>query len=196
MSKANLRKEYLTQRRALSPDETDLRSQQIASRVLAQLNTLMADRPAILHTFLPIKRHNEVDTWLIINQIWDKHPQIQITVPVTNMAQLSMRHYVITPETAFVANHLGIPEPPTDGPQVQPADITVVLVPLLVFDRQGHRVGYGGGFYDRFLSQCRPDCQKIGLSLFPPIDRIDDVAGTDIPLNGCATPQKYWTFAL
>jgi 5-formyltetrahydrofolate cyclo-ligase len=196
MLKADLRKQYLAQRRALSADETDQRSQLIASQVLDQLSTLVPDRPTILHTFLPIKRHNEVDTWPIIHQIWDRYPHLQIAVPVTDMTQQSMRHYAITPETTFVTSHLGIPEPSTDGPQVQTAGISVVLIPLLVFDQQGHRVGYGGGFYDRFLSKCRSDCQKIGLSLFPPVERIDDVAGTDIPLDGCVTPQKYWRFDL
>lgn len=194
MLKADLRKQYLAERRALSADEVTQRSQQITTRLLASLSTLIADRPPVLHTFLPIQRHNEVDTWPIIHQIWDQYPQLQIAVPVTDMTQLSMRHYVITPETTFVANRLGIPEPPTDGPQLQSDELSVVLVPLLVFDQQGHRVGYGGGFYDRFLAQCRPDCQKIGLSLFSPVEQIDDVADTDIRLNGCITPDRYWAF--
>jgi 5-formyltetrahydrofolate cyclo-ligase len=194
MLKADLRKQYLAERRALSADEVNQRSQQLATRLMVQLSSLVADRRFVLHTFLPIQRHNEVDTWLIIHQIWDQYPQIQIAVPVTDMMQLPMRHYVITPETTFVANRLGIPEPPTDGLERQPEEFSVVLVPLLVFDQRGHRVGYGGGFYDRFLAQCRPDCQKIGLSLFAPIQQIDDVAETDIPLNGCLTPDSYWAF--
>ncbi|QKZ11512.1 5-formyltetrahydrofolate cyclo-ligase [Spirosoma sp. KUDC1026] len=194
MLKADLRKHYLAERRALSADEVNQRSQQIATRLLAQLSSLVADRRLVLHTFLPIQRHNEVDTWSIIHQIWDRYPQIQIAVPVTDMAQLCMRHYVITPETPFFANSLGIPEPPADGLELQPDELSIVLVPLLVFDGQGDRVGYGGGFYDRFLAQCEPHCLKIGLSLFAPIEQIDDVVETDIRLNSCVTPDRYWVF--
>jgi 5-formyltetrahydrofolate cyclo-ligase len=196
MLKADLRKQYLIRRRALSADEVTQQSQQITTRLLALLSTLPVDKLSILHTFLPIQRHNEVDTWLIVHQLWDQYPHIQLAVPVTDMAQSTMRHYVITPATIFVANRLGIPEPLTNGSQIQPDELSIVLVPMLVFDQKGQRVGYGGGFYDRFLAQCQPDCLKIGLSLFEPIDQISDGAETDIPLDGCITPDAYWRFSL
>ncbi|MDB5241886.1 MAG: 5-formyltetrahydrofolate cyclo-ligase, partial [Spirosoma sp.] len=50
------------------------------------------------------------------------------------------------------------------------------------------------GYYDRFLAQCRPDCQKIGLSLFNPIDLIIDAEPTDIRLNACITPEQTYRF--
>ena len=59
----------------------------------------------------------------------------------------------------------------------------MVLVPGVCFDRDGHRVGYGKGFYDRFLKTCRPDCVKIGLSFFEPVEKIDDVHNGDIALD-------------
>jgi len=64
-----------------------------------------------------------------------------------------------------------------------------VLVPLLCFDRRGHRVGYGRGYYDRFLARCRHDCKKIGLSFFEPLAEIDDVHEGDVELNYCVTPD-------
>lgn len=64
----------------------------------------------------------------------------------------------------------------------------MVLVPLLSFDRRGHRVGYGKGYYDRFLRKCRPDCQKVGLSIFEPIDEISDANENDEPLDAAVTP--------
>ena len=64
-----------------------------------------------------------------------------------------------------------------------PSEIDVVLVPLLCSDGQGYRVGYGKGFYDRFLVKCRPDCRKIGLSYFPPVDRIEDVTESDVKMD-------------
>ena len=70
----------------------------------------------------------------------------------------------------------------------------MVLVPLLAFDSKGYRVGYGKGFYDRFLKQCRNDCVKIGLSYFEPIDAINDAGEFDVPLDFCITPQKAYVF--
>ncbi len=81
-----------------------------------------------------------------------------------------------------------------NGLEVPVAMIEVVFVPLLAFDQQGHRVGYGKGFYDQFLSECNPETIKIGLSFFETEDTIDDVFELDIPLNYCVTPSKIYQF--
>jgi 5-formyltetrahydrofolate cyclo-ligase len=64
-----------------------------------------------------------------------------------------------------------------------------VVVPLLSFDKRGHRVGYGKGFYDRFLSECSRDCIKIGLSFFAPVEVIDDVNRHDVTLDLFVMPS-------
>lgn len=83
---------------------------------------------------------------------------------------------------------------PSHNETIASNEIDLVIVPLLAFDERGYRVGYGRGFYDRFLAQCRPDAQKIGLSYFPPVERIDDVNEFDIKLDSCVTPGKVWRF--
>jgi 5-formyltetrahydrofolate cyclo-ligase len=70
----------------------------------------------------------------------------------------------------------------------------MVIVPMLAFDRQGNRVGYGKGYYDSFLKQCRPDCIKVGVCYFEPIAQIDDAGDFDVPLNFCITPQQVYVF--
>jgi 5-formyltetrahydrofolate cyclo-ligase len=70
----------------------------------------------------------------------------------------------------------------------------VVFVPLLGYDVQGNRVGYGKGFYDAFLSQCKKDVVKIGLSFFEPEQEITDVLNTDIRLDYCVTPTTVYSF--
>ena len=70
----------------------------------------------------------------------------------------------------------------------------LIIVPLLAVDAQGHRVGYGKGFYDRFLSKCRPDCLKVGLNYFEPDERIVDVGEHDIKLDACVTPTEVFCF--
>ncbi len=196
MTKVELRHKFLAERKALTAAEISHRSLLITGRFFDFLeNNNLITEPSILHTFLPIQRQNEVDTWLIILHLWAAFKHIQVAVPVTNVAHSLLSHYLISPETVFTENRWGIPEPSTQDYQpLAPSDFHIVLVPLLVFDHQGHRVGYGGGYYDRFLADCRPDCLKIGLSLFEPIEQIDDVENTDIPLTICITPTQAYIF--
>jgi 5-formyltetrahydrofolate cyclo-ligase len=72
--------------------------------------------------------------------------------------------------------------------------IDVVFVPLLAYDKQGNRVGYGKGFYDKFLSLCKPEVVKIGLSFFEPEDLIDDVFENDVKLDYCVTSERVICF--
>jgi len=69
-----------------------------------------------------------------------------------------------------------------------------VIVPLLAIDKRGHRVGYGKGYYDKLLSQCKPTCMKVGVTLFEPIEEIEDVNEMDVPLDYCLTPASYIKF--
>ena len=62
------------------------------------------------------------------------------------------------------------------------------------FDLEGNRVGYGAGFYDRFLSKFKPDVLKIGLSLIPPIECIEDVIEFDVKMDYCITPDQTYEF--
>jgi 5-formyltetrahydrofolate cyclo-ligase len=114
---------------------------------------------------------------------------------VTDTSGHRLTHYSLDPSTALQVNRWEIPEPISDGQlPIDVAQIDLVLVPLLAFDVQGHRVGYGGGYYDRFLADCRSDCRKVGLSLFESVTRIDNPDATDIPLNSCITPTQLTVF--
>ena len=69
-----------------------------------------------------------------------------------------------------------------------------VFVPMLAFDMNGYRVGYGKGFYDRFLKYCKDSCVFIGLNIFDKQIKIDDIEESDIPLDFCVTPKKIIKF--
>jgi 5-formyltetrahydrofolate cyclo-ligase len=71
-------------------------------------------------------------------------------------------------------------------------EVDLVLVPLLAFDEQGYRVGYGKGFYDRFLANLHT--RTIGLSFFGPVTKIHDLHEKDIKLDMCITPDKIYNF--
>lgn len=197
MIKSELRSQFLKARKALLPNEVKHRSQLITRRFFDYVEAnRLADEPSLVHTFLPIRRQNEVDTWPIIDCFWEKFGHLTIVVPVADMKTGQMHHYALFPNTPLTENALGIPEPTVgDRPETNLTLLSVVIVPLLAFDRHGHRVGYGGGFYDRFLGECPPRCYKIGVSLFDPIDAIDDVTETDIKLDVCITPTQTWYFS-
>ena len=190
MKKSKLRQQYLARRAALSEADYQRRNRQLVERLFT---TYSFDQFRTVHCFIPSERQREVDTWPIIRRLWTL-PSVRVLVPRCDTQEAVLTHHELTPDTPLENSPWGIPEP-TDSPAYPPIDIDLVLVPLLAFDRRGHRVGYGKGFYDRFLSECRPDTLKIGLSLFPPVDKIDDVFAGDVALDAAVMPDEVWKVA-
>lgn len=190
MQKALLRKQFLAKRRQCSLEE----GQQASTKICRHFFEHFAPQePLIIHVFLPILKNCEINTWLIIQKIWQEYPDVKIAVPVTNFQTEELEHFLLTPETEVQESSWGIPEP-VNGIPVPEEAIDVVLMPLIAFDLKGHRVGYGKGYYDRFLQKCRPDVVKIGLSLFPAVDLISDIHEGDVPLDYCITPDEQYQF--
>lgn len=186
MLKSAIRKEVLQRRRALADDDFLVLNQLL----LAQFKTLDFSGINSIHIFLPIVEKREPDTFLLIDWLQENHPQISIVVSRSNFNDHSMSHHPYQKED-LKANHYHIPEPQTT--EIFEGEIDMVLVPLLAFDQHGYRVGYGKGFYDRFLSEIKT--KKVGISLFEMLpEAIDDVHQDDITLDICITPQKkyYW----
>ena len=156
-----------------------------------QLLKLPVWRLNYFHIFLSIPEKKEVDTSCIIPVLQgrDKH----IIVPKV-IGEGELAHYLLTDSTRLKKSKWNIPEP-EEGIRIAETQIDVVFVPLLAFDRQGYRVGYGKGFYDRFLRKCREDVITIGLSFFPPLDEISDRETHDVPLDYCLTPEKIYEFS-
>lgn len=191
MSKQELRKEFLQKRKAFAETEVDVFSKQIHDWFF---RNIPVHAYATIHTFLPIKRNNEIDTYLIINTL-RKNFATDIVIPRSH-EDGTMSHYLLTKDTVFEENKWGISEPSQVGSlQYSVFNIDLVLIPLLCFDKKGFRVGYGKGYYDRFLAECRPNVLKIGLSIFEPIDEISDVTAFDVQMDYCITPNKIWSFS-
>ena len=190
MTKSELRKIYLERRRSLSVEEIADKSRQIADRFFESVDLT---RIKALHCFIPIAKFNEIDTSWIYKKIWKDFPVIKTAAPRVNFETGEMENIVFRPETQLVENTWGFLEP-AGNERVNDAEFDMVLVPLLCFDSRGYRVGYGKGFYDKFLSKCRPDCTKIGLSYFEPAEEISDVSNFDIRLNMCVTPDHIYRF--
>jgi 5-formyltetrahydrofolate cyclo-ligase len=193
-TKADLRRAALPRRQALARADVAERSQQLASQLFRHFPVAQW---RWLHVFLPLARQHEPDTWPLIHRIWAEQLPVRLAAPVVQPDGLSLKHYELTPTTPLLASRWGIPEPVASAAaEVAPAQFAAVLVPLLACDRQGQRVGYGGGFYDRFLAQCRPGTRFIGLTILEdePVAALADVLPTDVPLHACVTPSGVWNF--
>lgn len=192
MTKSELRKIYLESRRSLSPEEMVKKSERITDRFFESVDL---SNVKALNCFIPIAKFNEIDTSLIYKKIWKDFPAIKMSAPRVNFSTGEMANITFGPETELVENIWGIREP-ADAETVNAAEIDMVLVPLLCFDSRGYRVGYGKGFYDKFLSKCRSDCVKIGLSYFEPLAEISDANEYDIRLDSYTTPDHIYRYEI
>jgi 5-formyltetrahydrofolate cyclo-ligase len=186
-NKKELRLKYKELRFALSENEVDEMSLAIANQVLKMD---FWDK-TYFHVFLPIETQNEVNTENILHVLQGKDKEIVISK--SNFETIEMTHFLLTENTKIKKNKHNISEP-IDGIEVPISKIDVVFVPLLAFDKIGNRIGYGKGFYDKFLSNCNSEIIKIGLSFFEAEDLISDVFENDVKLNYCITPNKIYSF--
>lgn len=182
MNKQELRKLYLQKRAELSPNEIELRSNLITQHVSNSFH--LSNQNVSL--FLTIQTKHELNTQAILSHLLSNN--CQVAVSKSDFSNASMDLYIFEDEKQLELSPYGIPEPKY-GKKIEPSQIDIVFVPLLCFDKRGYRVGYGKGFYDRFLAQCKKNCITIGLSLFDESVEITTVDSTDIPLNFCVTPN-------
>ncbi|RXM48440.1 5-formyltetrahydrofolate cyclo-ligase [Flavobacterium sp. YO12] len=186
-NKKELRIHYKNLRKELSADDIEEKSLAIANNLIQ----LPIWDKTYYHVFLPIVEHKEVDTEFILHLLSGKDKEIVISK--SDFETRGMTHFLLTDNTKIKKNEYNIPEP-VNGLEVPTKTIDVVFVPLLAFDHFGNRIGYGKGFYDKFLADCKPDTIKIGLSFFEAADQIDDVFESDVRLDYCVTPEKVYTF--
>lgn len=152
---------------------------------------ILKTKPKTIHCFLPIKSKMEFDTEPIINFCWDN--SIKVVVPVSDFKSATMKSAEFKRNSQTTVTKYNIPEP-INPIWVDEKNIDMVITPLLAFDLNGYRVGYGKGFYDRFFKLLRTDAQKVGVSLFPPIDKIKDISPFDVQLTNCISPEKTFSF--
>ncbi len=189
MKKAEARIFFRQQRSSL----TTLQVNAFQDLLLIQFQELALPCFNYVHAFLPIYKNNEPDTGPLLDWLKFSNPGLQIVYPKVSSVDFSMKHYLHEEDMYFEINQYGIPEP-VGGTEIMPEELDMVFVPLLGFDLQGNRVGYGKGYYDRFLSKCKEDVIKVGLSFLSPIDCIEDVDFFDKKLDFCITPKRVYAF--
>ena len=182
-----LRKSFKKQRSLLDINQV----KELNTRIFKNLLELNIWEKSCYHLYLSNEINNEAETGEIINLLFKKHKRVF----VPKIQGSNLMNIEIDNNTNYSLNYLGIKEPLSSN-QKDTNLLEVIFVPLLVFDKLGHRVGYGGGYYDKFLGSIKDDVLKIGLSLFEPIDKIQDIERHDIRLDYSITPKRVYDFTL
>lgn len=185
MTKAEARKYYRTLRKSFSKEEVT----NLSSQIFKHIQQFDFSTEQTFHIFLPIEKNNEINTYPIIDWLFQQKKDVILPLVVgEDMINCKVEKGVKT-----TLNSLHIPEP-IHYTEVDSSTIDVIFIPMFIADKQGNRVGYGGGYYDKFLARCRPNSKKIGLTYFRPIERIDDAYFGDFPLDFCITPEGIESF--
>jgi 5-formyltetrahydrofolate cyclo-ligase len=189
MNKQEARIVYLEKRLQLTTGERN----RFDDLLLIQFQKLVLPELLWVHTYLAMELKKEFETDAILHFIEFQHPGVQFAIPRMNSKTNELENVQYTDDVIFETNKWGIAEP-INGLLIEPENIDLVLVPLLAFDANGCRVGYGKGYYDKLLSKCRSDVIKVGFSYFDALTKITDSAPFDIPLSYCVTPHRIYEF--
>jgi 5-formyltetrahydrofolate cyclo-ligase len=188
MLKQELRKEYKIKRSLIDSKQFEMWN----DLILIQFQTVELPFIHNVFSYFPMEENNEPETFLITRYLKFLNPQLQVAYP-TMQPNDTMLAIIANEDSEYMENSYGILELET-GPILHPKDVDIVIVPMLVCDYKGNRVGYGKGFYDKYLAQCKKDVLKIGLSFFDPIDKITDIQPHDVPLTHCITTDIVYEF--
>jgi 5-formyltetrahydrofolate cyclo-ligase len=187
-TKNELRQDYRQLRKQLSGEEVN----ELSRKISEQLSAWLESQEALnhFHLFFPIAKFNEVNTFYI-QQLLGQRGKTLYTSQV-NREEDRLDTLLLPSEAAFFLDEWGIPVP-QESLRVASTKIQVVFVPLLAYDSSGHRLGFGKGFYDKFLSSLEQSVIKVGLSFFP-AEHALPVESHDVPLDYCLTPDRIWEF--
>jgi 5-formyltetrahydrofolate cyclo-ligase len=189
MNKKELRELYKNKRAIIDPRKR----LQLDDLLLLQFQKFDYSAIQTVLSYWPLSNQSEPNTHLFSGYLRHMVPGLTIAYPLVNQGNAQMTALSIHEDTVYHTNQWGITEP-KEGAVIDPQQVDLVLVPLLAYDKNGYRVGYGKGFYDRYLAKCREDIVKIGFSYFAPVDKITDTDHFDVPLSYCITPQHTYEF--
>jgi 5-formyltetrahydrofolate cyclo-ligase len=189
MIKNTVRKEFLQRRMTIQEEDLKERTALIASNfrklVLPTINYVLSYNP-LLH-------RREFDVSLCEDILKEQNLIMRVAWPKIHMDLLDMEAVLVEKDGLYIKNKFNILEP-IGGVIIPPQQLDIIFVPLVAFDERGYRVGYGKGYYDRYLAQCRPETIRIGFSFFEAVDYIEDIDEFDVPLNFCITPHRIYEF--
>ena len=182
--KSILRKQILSARKILQLEVWQLRNDLLKDRVLEFINK---NDFQIIHSFLPIEKNKEIDTWPIIKDLIDHNKKVVISI--TDFESETMSHFFYDSKIKFRLNRMKIPEPIGASP-ANIESIQMMLIPLITADKKGNRIGYGKGYYDRLLEPIKDSVVKVGVSMGSLFDSFPFHEPHDIKLDYCITPHE------
>ena len=185
-NKNRLRKSAFTERLDLKEEDIEINSIKISNHLLDNFSLLNKN----VHLFYPIYKNKEVNTWHIHNAV---NSNFAIFTSINENSKDKWECVSFNPSVKFTKGKLDIPIP-SDYKLEGFDKIEVILIPLLVFDKLGNRIGYGKGIYDRILKKLNKNCLKIGLSFFEASRENIQVDIYDQALDYCQTPNKLYSF--
>ncbi|SFI56452.1 5-formyltetrahydrofolate cyclo-ligase [Halpernia frigidisoli] len=185
MKKIDLRKLYQEKRNALSDMDISLLSDKIFENFIKEFKPVAGHK---VHVFMSLKKFNEIQTDLFIEKLW----KIKAKVYVPKVVFDKMKSVEINDKTVFTKNKWDILEP--IKPSTKEVDFDFVITPLLYCDKNGNRIGYGKGFYDRFFKEINSDAIKIGVNYFDTKENVSDFNEKDVKLDVLITPKQIFKF--
>jgi 5-formyltetrahydrofolate cyclo-ligase len=186
--KKQVRKEKLLWRKSLSPDEARSKSLLIAASVRA----LPEYAAAKCVLFYVSAKANEVDTHALIREALANN--VRALVPVTDFDRGALAVAHIRAMEELVPARFGLLEPdPKRARLASPDDADIIIVPGVAFDREGRRVGFGGGYYDRLLSG--NGALAVALSYEGQLVDKAPVGAHDVPVDVIVTEQAVYRAA-
>lgn len=193
MKKSDIREKALAERKSWTQQDFELKNVQLLNQIIEFINPL--PRNLLLMSFHSIEHQREVMTSPIHAILINEPYYHQLIFPKVEKNTSQLIPYLTDKKSKFLASDWGILEPTEEtSVRLNPTDIDVIFIPLLAIDTQGHRVGYGKGFYDRFLANTKPELIKIGLGLDEPIEPIEDLNSFDIAMDFAITPKSVYRF--
>ena len=182
MKKQELRALYKQKRK----DLTEIQIKGLQENIYQQIYNLDLSTVKNVHLFLFMPKFKEIDTTPLITYFRNKNKRIVISK--CNFKDNTLSHFYLEENTVISLNKFGVLEP-LAAELVEENKLDLIFIPMLISDDKKFRVGYGKGFYDRFLSNCRKDAKFIGLNFFSPIKAIEDKNEFDIPLHQVIYPK-------
>ena len=189
MLKRSIRQSYLKKRAAFTPEQR----QEFNVLMVEQFFQLPVPSVQYLFSYYALLEKAEFDVEPCANRLREMNANIVVSWPRIDAKHHTMEALPLSESVFFSKNKYNILEP-LSGEPVAPESHDMIFVPLIAFDKKGYRVGYGKGYYDRYLTRCRPDCVKVGFSFFEPVEAISDIGEFDVPLSVCITPSRIYEF--
>ncbi len=186
MTKNELRQQYLAQRKEI-PDKKWAENN---SAIFSELSKTNIWEYAYYMLYLPIEKQNEPDLGLMMKELLKMGKKVYVPKIIEDKIEAVNYDF----NTVVHQNEWGIDEPESNL-VVEVDKIEIFMIPMIVCDKQGNRLGYGKGFYDRFLQNASDASLFIGVSMFNPIEEIIPAESTDIKLHYCASPLGFFSFS-